>query len=464
MPPEFPLAACAPARILAAMRTCFHAIVCLLTLALWAAPSARTMVRLYGDIPAGMDARYLEEQFTRVCRQVAPHSGCGREPVRVLFYRAASQPRLSLRLPEWGGGGALSPDSVIIPVDKPFVLNYELPRVVVHELVHCALMRSVGDVYVPRWFHEGAAVTLAGEISFEEALALSYAVLLNRLPVLESIDTVNAISREAAALAYSYSHAIVLFMVDKWGIDVVGAIAEQTRENGSFEQGLFAALGLTTPELTVLANESIRKHYGLPYVLGDLGYIWAVVLCVAVVAFFAVRHRNRRRKAAMEREESASAAQGQPADTTVSTTPTTAQSPGPALGDVTQPVAPLPPETNEAAERAFGWAQTWRARPEDPTPCIVAVWFYGDCLLATRPKSAPLMVAVEFEPPEEDDDDEELTFERFGPLWQDSLRETLGSLLESYGGLRVVPCYADDDAFFHALEREGLLVYELEDA
>jgi hypothetical protein len=421
---------------------------------------ARTMIRLEGQVPADIDARYLESQFGRICHQVAPRYGCGREPLRVIFYSAQQRPELAGRLPEWGGGGAINGDTAIVAIDKPFVLNYDLARIAVHEIVHCALMRVAGTVEIPRWFHEGVAMTLAGEISFEEQVALSYAVLLQRIPGLASIETVNAHSRESATVSYSLSHAIALFMVDKWGIDAIGAIVDAAVSRSSFEMGLQDATGLTMPEFELLVTQYVRSRYGLAFVLGDLAYMWIIVLVVAIVAFFAVRHRNRKRKAEMEVEETARRSGRH--DTPVGSTPP----PPPSLcapQPDPQQFPPLPPETEDAADLVAEWAQTWRYDPESAADYILAVWFQGDCLRANRPAGAPLQVVVEFDP-HDDDDDEELSFERFAPLWHDSLRETLGELLDRFGGLRVVPCYSDDDALFAALEREGLLVFEREDA
>jgi len=430
-------------------RTLFASVCAILMLA--APVSARTMVRLAGDIPPGISVERLDNEYSVLCRRVAPRHGCGRSAVRVVFYREREQPLIAGRLPEWGGGGAIGPDTAVVAVDKPFAVRYDLERVVVHELVHCALLRAARGVDLPRWFHEGVAMTLAGEISFDEQVALSRAVLAGRLLSLPSVDSVNMLSPAGAELAYSQSHAAVLFLVDKYGIDVISAIVEASVETGHFDDGIREALGFTPEELALVLRDGIRGHYGLAFIFGDLAWIWLIVLAVAVLAFFAVRRRNRQRKAAMEREESARREVPPPEPEPPASPP--APAPGPA-----DDFPPLPVETEEAADLVAEWAQTWRLHPEDPESVLVAAWLFGECLLPGRHKPV-LRVALEFDPLD-DDDDEDVTFERLRPVWLDSLNETLAELRQSFAGVEIVPCYSDDDAFFGQLERDGLLVYE----
>ncbi len=279
-----------------------HAALALLLLLVPPVP-ARTMVRLTGDVPPGISEQRLSAQYRRVCRQVAPRHGCGRSAVRVVFYREETQPRLAMQIPEWGGGGATGPDTVIVPLGKPFVVERDLEQVVLHELVHCAIIRAARGVHVPRWFHEGVAMTLAGQIDMEEKVALARAALLNNLLPFERVDQVNAVSRESALLAYSQSHAAVLFLVEKYGIETIGLIIDAAAAEGSFDAAVGTTLGLSPPELHALLARAIRERYGLAYVLGDLMYVWILIFALAVVAFFVVRHRRARRKQQMERDE-----------------------------------------------------------------------------------------------------------------------------------------------------------------
>jgi hypothetical protein len=272
------------------------------------------MVRLSGQVPPGIDAKRLSAQYTRVCRQVSPRRGCGLSAVKVVFYRQSEQPLLAAQLPEWGAGGATGPDTVIVPLDRPFVVQRNLEQVVEHELVHCAIIRAARGAAIPRWFHEGVAMTLSGEIDMEEKMALARSALFNRLLPFESIDQVNAKSREGALLAYSQSHAAVLFLVEKYGIDVVGMLVESSAANGSFEAGVFATLGQTLPELHALLVTGVRDRYGLAYVLGDLMYVWIVIIVLATVAFFVVNYRRMLRKRQMEADEQREQAESEARD------------------------------------------------------------------------------------------------------------------------------------------------------
>jgi len=68
-------------------------------------------------------------------------------------------------------------------------------RVTVHELVHIVLARAYGSVPVPRWFHEGLAMTLSGELLFEEQVVISRALFTHQLLPFDTIEKVNGLDQ-----------------------------------------------------------------------------------------------------------------------------------------------------------------------------------------------------------------------------------------------------------------------------
>ncbi|MBD3240199.1 MAG: hypothetical protein GF331_06400 [Chitinivibrionales bacterium] len=263
-----------------------------------AAMAAR--IRLHGAVPTGINAADLRAEYARIESLVSAYRNLNPRPLTIIYYSVDKAPALSARLPEWGGGGTLGPDSIIIPVDKPLLVHRNIRQVTVHEMVHAILERVSPGVSLPRWFHEGCAMTLAGELSFEETLVLARAVIAGKLLGFEAIDSVNVFDQAKARLAYSQSHAAFVFLLDAFGMESVPKILTVARQTGSFAAGMHQVLGIAPEEFERLAMQHIRKRYGLATVLGDFYLVWLLIIALAVAAFVAVRLRNRSKARAME--------------------------------------------------------------------------------------------------------------------------------------------------------------------
>jgi hypothetical protein len=255
-----------------------------------------SVVNVTGTPPPRIRRAALEREYYRLVGQLADNRRHTNRPLTIIYYGAGEdQPAAAAALPEWGGGGAIGPDTILIPLDRPLFFTRNLHQVTVHEMVHSILTRAYPGVDIPRWFHEGCAMTLSGEVSFDEALTLARAVLLGRLMRFEQIDSVNSFDRARAELAYGQSHAAILFFIDKFGLDGIRELLGRARRVDSFEKGMHATLGFRTREFERLAAHHIRQRYGLAFVFGDFYLLWLLVLLLAGGAFVVTRIRNRRR-------------------------------------------------------------------------------------------------------------------------------------------------------------------------
>jgi hypothetical protein len=258
---------------------------------------------LQGRVPSSITTDFLVPAYNRILRSVSPPGAVDSAPITIIYYGRSDQRKLGVRLPEWGGGGAIGRDTVIIPVDKALAADMATDRVTLHELVHIALERRYGRLRLPRWLHEGMAMTLSGELSFEEQAALSRAVFAHRLLPLDSIERVNRFDAYGAALAYSQSHLAVLFIIETWGMDALPELLTAVRKTGTFDAALMAVFGLTPQEFERLVNDAIASRYRYLFLIGDTWLYWLPGALLVVVGFIAVRLRNKKRQAQMEKEE-----------------------------------------------------------------------------------------------------------------------------------------------------------------
>ena len=234
---------------------------------------------------------------------VAPRQRPDPAPLRIVYYTKKSDENFDNVLPEWGGGGAIGGNLIVIPTAfKPF-LEQSFGQITLHELVHAVLARAYPGVAIPRWFHEGVAMTLSGELGFQENVVVSAAIFTGSLMSLASIDSVNSYGRNRADLAYCQSHLAVLFLIDQYGMEVVPDLLIMARKTGSFWNGVHAALSLTPPEFEGLYRKDISSRFQLAFVFADYYVFWVAIALLFLVAAGVAIVRKQKKLAQMAREE-----------------------------------------------------------------------------------------------------------------------------------------------------------------
>jgi len=258
----------------------------------------------HGYIPAQLDTSYLAREYVRIGKAVGLTPANDVLPVNIVFYRISEERKTGIRLPEWGGGGALGTDSIVMPVDRQSAFYAaDVKRIILHEMAHIALARAYGRLRIPRWFHEGVAMTLAGDISFEQQLQLSRAILLQKLVPLDSMEALNRFSRWRAEVAYSQCHFAVNFLVSTYGLDLLPELLAESQKKRRFESACVKVFGLTTAELQKLLAKEMGVRYRILFIIGDYSLVWGGIFLLAVVAFVVTRVRKRARLRKMALEE-----------------------------------------------------------------------------------------------------------------------------------------------------------------
>jgi hypothetical protein len=259
-----------------------------------------------GKIPPEVNATALEHQFHQILHsldstRLEPHQS----PVYIIFYDPSEYRQHGIRLPEWGGGGAIGTDSIVIPINKKSAFyDRNLNKIILHELVHISISRLFGKTRVPRWFHEGTAMALSGEISIDEQVILSRAILSRKLLPLDSIEFLNRFDHWKASLGYSQSHAVTMFLIDTYGIDLIPELIIASRKTRRFEDACVETFGLTIKEVELLFVKEMKVRYPLFMLFSDVSLFWILIIVLSAIAWIVVQARKKKRTAEMEREES----------------------------------------------------------------------------------------------------------------------------------------------------------------
>jgi len=208
-------------------------------------------------------------------------------------------------VPDWGAGCAFPDRGVIVlrnPVTVPDPLHME--DVVVHEIGHVAAGRVLSGVHVPRWFHEGIAMTLAGEWRLPRSSVLAGASASGGLIPLDELAVGFPAGAADAMLAYSESFYAVRFLMEEAGSATPAEVLFGIAAAGSFEDGVAALSGRTLRVFERDALASFRGRFGWGVFLSRWNVLF-VVLALLLLAGGAVRlARSRRLLREWELEES----------------------------------------------------------------------------------------------------------------------------------------------------------------
>ena len=272
-------------------------------------------IQLEGFVPQGITAPMASYEYKRIHSALSLDKKRSRAPITITYFTKHGIRPTYYSLPEWGGGGAIGRDQIIVALDaKPF-LYADFAQITVHELVHIAINRICTTTVVPRWFHEGVAMALSGDITFQEQVVLSRAILTGSLISLSSIDSVNSFGRYRAQLAYAQSHQAVKFLINMYGIEALQEILHEANKSASFSKGVTETLQLSQHEIESYARAYLARTFRLAFFVADTYLIWVIALILFIAGYIATRIRNRKKLALMEAQEAeAAAAQEQSAE------------------------------------------------------------------------------------------------------------------------------------------------------
>jgi hypothetical protein len=303
-------------RVLAAV--CFAAVLSLVTVTAGAAATeADATVRermnegditvVYRSGEARVAARVLEVAASRGTA-AARRAGLPELGPVVIYVASTDEEFRALTyggVPDWGAGCAFPERGVVVlrsPVAAPDPLRME--DVIVHEIGHIAAGRVLKRVHVPRWFHEGIAMTLAGEWRLPRSSALAGASASGDLIPLGELAVAFPVGAADAMLAYSESFYAVRFLMEEAGPATPAEILSAIAVAGSFEAGLRILSGRTLEDFERDALASFEGRFGWGVFLTRWNVMFGVVTLFALIGGAARIARSRRLLREWEAEES----------------------------------------------------------------------------------------------------------------------------------------------------------------
>ena len=199
-------------------------------------------------------------------------------------------------IPAWFAGFASGVSDIVIFPDRVGSYPYDsLESVMRHELVHLALNARAGRRPLPRWFHEGVAVSVESGRRVGDRFLLTVAAFSG--PPLDDLTRLFASdARPDTAEAYLLAAALVDDLRRVHGAALPGRVAARVAAGVPFAR----AFELETGETPALAADRAWRTYRrwtrwLPIVT-SASALWGLILALAFVAFFVTLSKRARRR------------------------------------------------------------------------------------------------------------------------------------------------------------------------
>jgi hypothetical protein len=211
-------------------------------------------------------------------------------PIRVVL--ATNDSPLGRDTPAWIAGFADSASETVVlfPARSPSYPYHSLEDVLRHEVAHVLIARAAPGVTVPRWLHEGLAMSAEDGRGLADHGHLALAWMSGRVRISE-LDAEFQANENRAARAYATSYLFVRDLTARHGADVPRRLLARLAAGDPIERAVASTTG--TP-LEVAEREFWRDRWWyqiVPLATSSLA-LW---MAITLLALYAIRRRAHRR-------------------------------------------------------------------------------------------------------------------------------------------------------------------------
>ena len=240
-----------------------------------------------------MDREQLAQALARVGLNIPPQ-------IRVALI--AEDDVRARAIPVWTVGLASGQHDIAIFPERIGSYPYDsLESVVSHEVVHLALAAQAGNRPLPRWFHEGVAMSV--ERGWGVTSQVRFLLAAGGSADLADVERLfNAGTQPESASAYLLAAALVSDLQQRHGAAVPGAIVDRVAHGAGFAEAFVLETGETPDETAARVWQIYRRWTSWIPAATSAFSLWIGILVLAVVAFLATLRKRWQRRRQWDRE------------------------------------------------------------------------------------------------------------------------------------------------------------------
>ena len=254
-----------------------------------------TALELSVDAPPSFAriARHIEAIDSEQLAEALARAGLNLPPRVHVTLLPEDDPR-ARATPRWVVGLALAPRDIVLFPARGISYPYDSTESVVrHEMVHLALAARAGRRALPRWFHEGVAVSVESGWSALDQMRLLIAIA--GAPPIEEVESLFASSGgQQTTRAYLLAAALVDDLRQRHAATLPGAIAGRVGTGTVFERAFMLEVGETPGLAAARAWAGYWRWTNWIPAMTSASTLWLAILLVASLAFVVRRRRAAR--------------------------------------------------------------------------------------------------------------------------------------------------------------------------
>ena len=174
-----------------------------------------------------------------------------------------------------------------------------------HETTHLLLGDAEAryGTRLPRWFQEGIATYVSGEMSLPRLLQLGWAQATGATPDFRELAFDFPSQPSLAGAAYARSYLFIRYITRRFGEDAVARLVAASLQEGGINQGTAAAFDVSLPELLAGFDQYARiKATWIP-VITSTATIWGLITLLLLITWTRKKVQGMRTMLRWEREE-----------------------------------------------------------------------------------------------------------------------------------------------------------------
>lgn len=224
-------------------------------------------------------------------------------PVRLNVALISNADERARNVPPWIVGLALEPTEVVIFYERVLPYPYDsLESVFRHEVTHLALSARADQRPLPRWFHEGVAMSV--DRGWDTGGRLRLLIEMAGSPATADLARLFASeSQPDTAQAYGLSAALVADMERRHGKTAPARIAGRVAAGLPFPAAFEQEIGETPDQAAARAWRAYRRWTIWVAAISGDSAIWAIIVALAVAGSIVQMRRRSRRRAQWDEME-----------------------------------------------------------------------------------------------------------------------------------------------------------------